>query len=470
MGSIPLPALDIKPMENPLDSYARVMQIKSLMGEQQTRQLQQQGMQQENQQRAIAMQDDQKIRAAVTASVDADGNFDRQKFAQNAWKQGAGPKAIAEFQKSLLAMDQEHAKLTEEQLKNGQTVADQYRGRIQSIVDGPDENKLAAWSKEVGAEEQAYVKSQGQLGVAPGSITHIYPGDDAAQAFANHFAIGSTLAKEKAEQLQAEARNRTSLTGQQEFAAKQNPNNPMYSPTPAYLAGQSAQGNPATQAIQAGMANQAGAVAGAEAKAKQPYQMQLEQVRQQVAQTFQGQKNAQDKIEGTVLKPYEEKMSQITELQSALQQAAQGNVTAARGVLLKLIGVTNPDGTKRYNEAEAQRLLQQGNIGQRFAGTVKNLLTGDQWTDSMQKDMVNFAGAQAQAAKDNLNRGIGNINSLYKTNVGQGLLQNSGGGAASIPANVAKALANVGPGRHKLSDGSVWDKQRDGTIAPAGNQ
>jgi hypothetical protein len=155
--------------------------------------------------------------------------------------------------------------------------------------------------------------------------------------------------------------------------------------------------------------------------------LQLEQVRQQVAQTFQSNKNAQDKIEGTVLKPYEEKMSQITELQSALQQASKGNVTAARGVLLKLIGVTNPDGTKRYNEAEAQRLLQQGSIPQRFAGTIQNILTGDQWTPGMQKDMVSFAGAQAQAAYDNLNRGIGNVNRLYNTNVGQGLLQNSGG-------------------------------------------
>jgi hypothetical protein len=239
-------------------------------------------------------------------------------------------------------------------------------------------------------------------------------------------------ATQKGNQAQAET---AAVTG------KSNPNSPQYSPTPAYLAGQSAQGNPQAQAIQSGMANQAGAVAGAEAKAKQPYQMALEQVRQQVSQQMGTNKDARDKIEGTVLKPYEEKMSQITELQSALQQAAQGNVTAARGVLLKLIGVTNPDGTKRYNEAEAQRLLQQGNIAQRFAGTVKNLLTGDQWTDSMQKDMVSFSEAQGQAARDNLNRGIGNVNRLYNTNVGQGLVQDSGGKTSgALPQGGGKVI------------------------------
>jgi hypothetical protein len=152
-----------------------------------------------------------------------------------------------------------------------------------------------------------------------------------------------------------------------------------------------------------------------------------------------------------VLKPFEEKMSQVSELQSAVQQAAKGNVTAARAVLLKLIGVTNPDGTKRYNEPEATRLMQQGNIPQRVAGTVKNLLTGDQWTGKMQSDMLSFAGAQADVARGNLNRGIGNVNRLYNTNVGGGLLQNSGGGNA-MPAGATMKVPGS-DGKLHWSDG-----------------
>jgi hypothetical protein len=36
--------------------------------------------------------------------------------------------------------------------------------------------------------------------------------------------------------------------------------------------------------------------------------------------------------------------------------------------------------------------------------------------------------------------------------------------SAAVPANVTKALANIGPGVHKLSDGSTWMKGTDGSI------
>ena len=44
----------------------------------------------------------------------------------------------------------------------------------------------------------------------------------------------------------------------------------------------------------------------------------------------------------------------------------------------------------------------------------------------------------------------------------QGTKQPSG--ASSTPSNVQKALANSGPGKYTLSDGSVWYKQKDGSI------
>jgi hypothetical protein len=116
-------------------------------------------------------------------------------------------------------------------------------------------------------------------------------------------------------------------------------------------------------------------------------------------------------------------MTSIAQLQSAVTQASKGNVTAARAVALKLIGITNPDGTKRYNEAEANRLISQGNLPERVKGSIKNLLTGDNWTDRMQQDMLGFADAQSQVAGDGLNRGISNINKLYNTKVGSGLMQ-----------------------------------------------
>ncbi len=412
MATPPSAALQMRPQPSFLEQYGQVQSILGQRQEQQVRGLQ-------IQQAQLSLADQQ---AATKAMQQWDGQ-DYNDLPALIKKNGGSLNAVLDTTQKIVARQQQNATLDETQLKNNQTRADQYRGRIQAVIDADPSQQDALWAAEIAKERQEQQTRGAPGGAQPPGATDKYPGDDTATYIANHFALGSTLAKEASEKTAAQARATTANTAQQQFAAKTDPNSPLYDPSAAYLAKKAAAGDPEAQGILTQQQKQAGAVAGAQAAAKQPYEMQLEQVRQQVAQTFQSNKNAQDKIEGTVLKPYEEKMSQITELQSAVQQAAQGNVTAARGVLLKLIGVTNPDGTKRYNEAEATRLLQQGNIADRFAGTVKNLLTGDQWTNKMQNDMLSFAGAQSDVAKGNLNRGIGNVNKLYNTNVGQGLVQ-----------------------------------------------
>lgn len=408
MATIPLPALHAQPpaQSNPLEDYARIVNLKSAL-------LAQQGQELQNQQVELASQDDQKWRN-VMSSPDWDGSPD--KLLKMGLKAGVGPKSYVTMQQGLMQAAKAHADLDEVSLKNEQTRNDQYRGQLLSILQAPDAQKQDLWDQAIARGEQA-----GEL--KPGTISRTYPGDDAAQTLANHFALGSTLAKEAIDNKTAEARQSQADTTAAEFAAKQNPQSPLYAPTPAATALGAQRGDPTAQAIQAWEAAQAGNVAGAQAKAKYPYELQLEQIRQQVAQQVSTNKDARDKIESTVLKPYEDKMSSIAQLRSAVQQAAQGNVTAARAVALKLIGVTNPDGTKRYNEAEANRLISQGNLPEQVKGSIKNLLTGDNWTDRMQSDMLSFGAAQGQVAADNLNRGIANVNRLYNTNVGQGLTQ-----------------------------------------------
>lgn len=217
-------------------------------------------------------------------------------------------------------------------------------------------------------------------------------------------------ALKKAQAAEASGKGAEAQQQASNLAAKSDPNSPLFDPTAAATA-IAAQGRvPWATAAKKGEAAQAGAIEGAKAAAEFPYQQKLETIRQQVQQTFQNNKEAMDKIEGTVLEHYEEKMTSIAQLQSAVQQASQGNVTAARAVALKLIGVTNPDGAKRYNEAEANRLISQGNLPERVKGSIKNLLTGDKWTDKMSQDMLSFGDAQATVAAGNLNRGIANVN------------------------------------------------------------
>jgi len=403
----------------------------------------------ENQTRQVQLQQAQQAQAdqqAMTAALRAWDGKDPNDLPSLVLKNGGSANGVMMATQHLLDIRQKNAQLDEATLKNEQTRNDQERGRLLSILNAPQGQKQQLWDNEITAEEQA-----GRI--KPGTVSHQYPGDDAATQFANYRALGSVLAKEASERLSATGSYLRGATAANEFSAKQNPQSPLYSPTPAAVSLGAQQGNQTMQQIQTGEATQAGNVAGAQAAARFPYESKLESIRQQVAQSTQLNKDAQDKIESTVLKPYEEKMTSIAQLQSAVQQASQGNVTAARAVALKLIGVTNPDGTKRYNEAEAERLINQGNVPQRIQSTVKNLLTGNNWTDQMQSDMLSFGDAQGQVAAGNLNRGIQNVNKLYGTNVGGGLMQNTAGKAPSAPPPGATMKVPGSDGKLHWSDG-----------------
>ena len=356
---------------------------------------------------------------------------------------GGSLNAVLDATQKIVARQQQNATLDETTLKNTQTRADQNRGRLQSIVDADPSQQNSLWDAEITKEEQAGT-------IKPGAVSHQYPGDDAATYWANHFALGSVLAKEASEQTAAQARATTANTAAAQFQAKTDPNSPLYDPSAAYLAKKAAAGDPEAKSILDTQVQQAGAKAGAEAAAKlpyvgpaaaaeaagkQPYQLQLEQVRQQVSQSMQITKDARDKIETSVLKPYQDKMAQIGELQSAIDQASQGNIAAARAALYKTIGVAQPAGTHRVAPTEVTGFSGMGSIPQRMAGSIANALSGDPWTPQMVQDIKAFGQSQAATAQDSLNRGIGNINKLYNTNVGGGLVQNTGAtGQVSVKA------------------------------------
>lgn len=100
MGSIPLPALDIKTNEqSPLAQYAQLQQIRNAQTGQQTAQLQQAGIEQENQQRGLALEDQKTLRSLAPQHVqkDADGNvtgFDTEGLLKDAAGKGVSPQTI----------------------------------------------------------------------------------------------------------------------------------------------------------------------------------------------------------------------------------------------------------------------------------------------------------------------------------------------------------------------------------------
>ena len=261
MGNIPLAALAIKSPEqpDPLQGLQRILAIKSVLG--------QQKMQDIQTQQAEQGQRDQQ--ATTQALRDWDGKNPND-LPHLILQNGGSSNAVLNAQSKLIDMRQKAATFDETTLKNQQTQADQYRGRILSIVNAPEGQKQSLWAAEVAKERQAGT----QLGP---DITDQYPGDDVATTYANHFALGSTLAKEAIDAKQANARQTSANAAAGELTLNQQ----KFAVSPEELARRAAAGDQQAQATLAQQTKQAGSVAGAQAAAKFPWEARLEQMRQQ---------------------------------------------------------------------------------------------------------------------------------------------------------------------------------------------
>jgi hypothetical protein len=180
------PALMIKPPESPVNALAGVQQLKNAQLQQQAETLQIQKEQQ-----------DVKDRNATTqALLNWDGK-DVNQLPMLALRAGGSSQAAFGIQNSILGIRQKTSEIAkndaataQDNIKTVQANNDALRGRLTAAINSP--NKESAWDQELTSEEQA-----GRI--APGTVPHQYPGDDAAKAFADHFALGSVLAKEAEE-------------------------------------------------------------------------------------------------------------------------------------------------------------------------------------------------------------------------------------------------------------------------------
>jgi hypothetical protein len=451
MATSGFPALDIRPPESPIQQLSGVMQLKSAVQQTQMGEIQLQ--------QARKAQQSQQVLMSLYAKNNGDLN---QTYADAVASGQVTPEHLMQFRTQSIAAQTQLATLDEKKLANLQKTHDMAADALEAVKGVPVEQRGDEIKRQFGIlvsqgvdPKQLLPAINGLPDFSDDSINRLETTFKGSQwMIANEYAEREKQA-DIASKIGAGQRGQAAMG---ELALKQK----QEAESDQGLISAAAGGDKAAQAALDFKTNyearKAGTAAGAEAQARQPFELQLAKVREEVAQTFQTNKDATDKIEANVLKPYEDKMTSIGQLQSAVEQTAKGNVTAARAVALKLIGVTNPEGTKRYNEAEAERMISQGNVPERVKATVKNLLTGDNWTDKMARDMMEFGNGQASVAKENLNRGIDNVNRLYKTNVGQGLKADQGPTARTLGGPPAGATMKV-PG----SDGKLhWsDGKRD---------
>lgn len=204
MASIPLPALGVRPPDQsngPLQVAGQMLSLRSMVQGQQMQQQQLQAAQQENQLRAMQIQDQQAWRKVFTdPSIDFTSPDASQTMMRKAAQNGASGQSIFQMRGLQLDYQSKLANKTKTDLENEQTVHDQARGQVLSAIQSQDpQQKQQIWGDVV-------TRLQSNGAVPQGILPPQYPGDQQATVVANNLALGSTLAKEAIERQASAAR------------------------------------------------------------------------------------------------------------------------------------------------------------------------------------------------------------------------------------------------------------------------
>jgi hypothetical protein len=440
MGSPPLAALQIRPPEDPLSMFIHATQVQNLMTQGHMQQI---GLQEAQ----LDLADQYKMRSAW-----ADSNGDPEQYIKNLGKQQVNPKTVIGQQQLMLQMQKNHADLDEVTLKNNAARSDAYRGRILSIVGGPEAEKQQAWDAELTREEQAGA-------IQPGMWSHTYPGDDVATSAANHFALGSVLAKEAYENKTAAAKTSEAATAAQRLAIE----------TPGIqsrgvVAGQEAAMSPQARAL---AGNLPYAAATGVPGAQQALSLETQQKREAAIAQVQAQaqmyasNSALAKVpphlvpaatsEATKLATDFAGAKQAADSMSAfLGMALGGNKEAVRIVPLQgALEITTAQGVHRINRTEVDQYGSAGSIFDKILGSIGGAVSGKNIPDTVLRDMQSLQQVVANSAEAKYKNGLKAVNQNYGSNfqpvqMNEGVGNVQGGGAVDVtdPRGVTHRFPN----------------------------
>ena len=167
-------------------------------------------------------------------------------------------------------------------------------------------------------------------------------------------------------------------------------------------------------------------------------------------------------------------------LKNSLAAATNGNeMAAAVAPLQGTLFITTAEGVKRINQTELENVAGAGSLAQRINGELGKQTGKGPLSQSLKDDMAKlvdiytdskYANYQKQAAYTQKLHGLDPKATPILAKDGsisgqpQAAPSASQPKAGAVPDAVNKALANVGPGIHKLSDGTSWMKAQDGTV------
>lgn len=468
----PLPALDIKPPQSPLEQAGQLMQLKSLMQGQQLQQQQLQGAQLQNQQTRYQLGQTQAVNQAYrdALSIGADGSpsIDMDKLSKSLATQGYGTaipgilKNTADYQKSMAdAMKARQDVQTSMQDAMGSVgSAIQKANYDPNLADLLLQHQMQMPNLPPGYAQQLQQIDQ-QIKQNPGMIKQIADGlvatSQKQQTFSNALQVAGVRA------------NTPDARELADFLAK-NPDKSA-SDYPAYKAAQTSQAelpaeiakatNP--QILQAEEQKSAAAAVAAEKARESLNPSALVGVAPNLvpAATAAATKAGND---------YSQAQQAADDMQSMVDLAKKGNKIAyAYSPVTGVLQINVAGQTKRMNTTEIEQYGGAGSALDRIKGYFGKETSGASIPDNILNDMAAVSGTYEKNAETKYNRDLATINQNYGAKFSP---INSTPPAApanrpmggAVPAQVQSLLSKVGPGIHTLSDGSKWMKAADGTI------
>lgn len=300
MGSIPLPALDLKTPQQPdlLEKYGQLQALKN-QSQQIQLQLQEaplrlQQLQQGVQQGGVQLQQQQqafKDQQAKTAAMSEWDGSDINKLYPLILKHGGSSDAVMSLKSGVLEQQQKAAVTFKDmqdggkaQVETTKLKGDQIAGALSPLVDPakvPDAQLPQALQLAVQSLVQSNVLDP-QHAQAAQQLVQQSGGDPAKiRQGLDQFIKTNMAQSEIVQQAHQQAMTAQAQAEAQKIKASTDPGSPLYSPSPAAVAMGTA---PGASQIQAGEAKLAGQKAGAEAAARQPYEMSLAAQKQALSQ------------------------------------------------------------------------------------------------------------------------------------------------------------------------------------------
>ena len=455
MASIPLVALDSRAaqeQQSPLAIYAQMQQLRNAQTQQQTAQLQQTALSQENQQRALQLQDSQTLRSLAPQHIqkDSDGNvtgFDTQGLIRDAASKGVNPNTLNQMQTQYLDTVQKKAQISKEQREEENASNDkayQILEGVRSLTDPQQQqqNFLAS------------IPKLQKLGIDTSKYPQQLPNDPAAQK-QMFDSFESTLGVHKQVLADAETQAKTakdaSAVALENIKVNLSKNSkpgdfdkqidaiaPPTGANAALNARTKANVNASLQRGDFESANKyieaASSEIGAIEKETNP-QVQANKVatakaegeaRANIeAQTARGSQAALATVPVHLVAPataaaekankeFADAKSVSDRMNATMDAARKGNVVSYQIIPEEgTLQITTSQGVHRINKTEIDQYAGGGSLWQQMQGHFGKALTGKSIPDSVLNDMAEIQKIQAEGAQSRYENTLGSINQTY---------------------------------------------------------